>query len=160
MTRSSVPPAAASSPAPRVARGMGQLSAFEASLEFFLAPLLPFLRDPDVSEIMVNGHDHIYIEKAGRIERTAARFGSDADVQAAARNVAQFVGQPLTTERPLLDGRLPDGSRVTIVLSPIAASGTQINIRRFARNTVSPDFLIEKNSLTPLALEFLLLAVK
>lgn len=159
MTRSSVPPAS-STPPPRIARGMGLHSAFEASLEFFLAPLLPFLRDQDVSEIMVNGHDHIYIEKGGKIQRTTARFGSDADVQAAARNVAQFVGQPLTTERPLLDGRLPDGSRVTIVLSPIASTGTQINIRRFARNTVSPDFLIQKNSLTALAMEFLLLSVK
>ena len=91
---------------------------------------------------------------------TAARFGSEADVQAAANNIAQFVGQPLTQERPLLDGRLPDGSRVCIVMGQIASAGTHINIRRFAANTATPEFLIEKKALTPMAMEFLLLAVK
>jgi pilus assembly protein CpaF len=121
---------------------------------------VPLLRDPEVSEVMVNGHDKVYIERAGRIELTAARFPTEADVQAAANNIAQFVGQTLSFERPLLDGRLPDGSRVCIVLGPIAAGGTHINIRRFARNTATPEFLLEKRSLTPMALEFLLLAVK
>src|SRR5579862_4985625 len=69
----------------------GRLSAFEASLEFFLHPIMPFFRDPDVSEIMVNGCDQIYIEKAGRITLTTAKFNSESDVQAAASNIAQFV---------------------------------------------------------------------
>lgn len=157
-TRPATAPAAPATP--HIARGTGTHSAFEAGLEFFLAPLLPYLRDSEVSEIMVNGPTQIYIEKAGRIQLTPAHFASEAEVQAAARNIAQFVGQPLTTERPLLDGRLPDGSRVTVVLAPIAPTGTQINIRRFARNTVTPDFLLTHQALTPLAMEFLLLAVK
>ena len=140
--------------------GTGTHAAFAASLDFFLSPLLPFLRDAEVSEIMVNGPERIYIEKAGRLELTAARFATEADLQAAANNIAQFVGQPLSGERPLLDGRLPDGSRVCIVLGPIAAGGTHINIRRFARNTATAEFLLEKKAITPMALEFLQLAVK
>jgi pilus assembly protein CpaF len=145
---------------PIIRAGTGTHMAFEASLEFFLAPLVPLLRDPDVSEIMVNGHDKIYVEKAGRISLTAARFASEADVQAAANNIAQFVGQPLSSERPLLDGRLPDGSRVCVVLGQIAAGGTHVNIRRFGRNSATPAFLLEKKAITPMALEFLILAVK
>lgn len=152
---------AAESPAPSLLRaGEGTHKSFEASLEFFLSPVLPLLRDPEVSEIMINGADRIYIEKAGRLTLTGIRFGLEADVQAAANNIAQFVGQPLSSERPLLDGRLPDGSRVCIVLGDLSSRGTHINIRRFARNTASPGFLLEKDALTPLAMEFLLLAVE
>jgi pilus assembly protein CpaF len=135
-------------------------NSYEASLEFFLAPLMPFMRDPDVSEIMVNGPQDVYIEKAGVIYKTAASFVSESDVRAAASNIAQFVGQPISQERPLLDGRLPDGSRVCVVLGPIAASGTQINIRRFAKAAVAAQFLLERKAITPMALEFLDLAVR
>jgi len=146
--------------APLIAVGKGTHAAFEASLEFFLSPLVPLLKDPEISEVMVNGPDRVYIERAGRIELSSARFASEADVQAAANNIAQFVGQTLTQERPLLDGRLPDGSRVCIVMGQIAAGGTHINIRRFAKNTATPEFLLNKRAITPMALEFLLLAVK
>jgi pilus assembly protein CpaF len=145
---------------PLMRAGTGTHAAYEASLEFFLAPLVPLLRDPEVSEIMVNGPDRIYVEKAGQVMLSSAKFPTEADVQAAANNIAQFVGQPLTNDRPLLDGRLPDGSRVCIVGGGIASAGTHINIRRFARNTASPDFLLAKKALTPMAMEFLLLAVK
>lgn len=138
----------------------GRISAFDASLDFFLAPLQPYLRDPEVTEIMVNGPNLIYIEKEGQIQRTPAKFATELDVQAAAANIAQFVGQPLSTDRPILDGRLPDGSRVCVVLGPIADSGTQINIRRFIRTAVSPEFLLQRKAITPMAMEFLLLAVK
>ena len=140
--------------------GTGMHKAFEASLEFFLAPLMPFFRDPDVTEIMVNGHDRIYVEKSGRITLTPAHFATEADLQAAAVNIAQFVGQPLDSQRPLMDGRLPDGSRVCIVLGKIAATGTQINVRRFPKAVADPAFLIERQALTPMAMEFLLLCVR
>jgi len=136
----------------------GTHRAFEASLEFFLAPLLPFLRDAEVTEVMVNGTSDVYIEKAGLLQRVNAGFGCEADLRAAANNVAQFVGQTLTDERPILDGRLPDGSRVCVVLGPIAAKGTQINIRRFPRASGNPEFLLQRNAITPMAMEFLLLA--
>jgi pilus assembly protein CpaF len=140
--------------------GTGLHRAFEASLEFFLAPLMPFFKDPGVTEIMVNGHDCIYVERRGKIESTTARFTTEADLQAAAMNIAQFVGQPLDIQRPLMDGRLPDGSRVCIVLGKISASGTQVNIRRFPKNAANSQFLIETGAITPEAMEFLLLCVK
>lgn len=134
--------------------------AFQASLDFFLTPLRKLLADPQITEIMVNGHDQVYFEKQGRIQRADTRFDAESDVEAAANNIAQFVGQPLSPDRPILDGRLPDGSRICIVLAPIAANGTQINIRRFAPFAASPQFLLDNNSLTPMAMEFLLLNVK
>lgn len=138
----------------------GVYSAFEASLEFFLGPLIPYLRDAEVTEVMVNGPSDIYVERGGRVARVAARFSCEADVQAAATNIAQFVGQPISMERPLMDGRLPDGSRVCVVLGGIAARGTQINIRRFPKASGTPQFLLERDALTPQAMEFLLLAVR
>lgn len=154
-----VAPAAVAA-APSVAVGKGTHVAFEAALEFFLSPLLGFLRDPEVTEVMVNGAERVYVEKRGRVELTRARFDSEADVQAAANNIAQFVGQTLSHERPLLDGRLPDGSRVCIVLGDVASAGTHINIRRFGRATGTPEFLLERAAITPMALEFLSLCVK
>ncbi len=133
--------------------------AFEVSLEFFLGPIMPLMADPSVSEIMVNGVDRVYVERGGQIESTDIRFASAHDLTAAANNIAQFVGQTIGPDRPLLDARLPDGSRVCVVLDPIAPGGTSINIRRFARSAVTPDFLIEKDAITPEAMEFVLLAV-
>ncbi len=146
--------------APLIRVGTGTHTAFEASLEFFLSPIMQFMRDPEVNEIMVNGHDRIFVERAGRIFLTEATFPTEADVQAAANNIAQFVDQPLSHERPLLDGRLPDGSRVCVVLGQIASKGTHINIRRFARSTATAPWLLEKKAITPMALEFLMLCVK
>ena len=71
--------------------GTGTHVAFTASLEFFLAPIMPFMLDAEVNEIMVTAFDRIYIEKAGLLQLTTARFGSEMDVQAAANNMAQFV---------------------------------------------------------------------
>ena len=159
-SRTSTGTASARDDAPLLHAGTGTHAAFEASLEFFLSPLVPLLKDPEVTEIMVNGPARIYVERHGKLEETAARFATEADVQAAANNIAQFVGQPLTTERPLLDGRLPDGSRVCIVLGQIASAGTHINIRRFSRNTATPEFLLSRQAITPMAMEFLMLAVK
>jgi len=152
--------AASSAPASSSAPGRGRITGFQASLEFFLAPIRQLLADPEVTEIMVNGPDKVYIEKSGRLTLSPCRFASDADVQAAAQNIAQFVGQPLSQERPLMDGRLPDGSRVCVVLGPLAETGTHINIRRFVRAAVTPQFLLERGTITPMAMEFLLLAVK
>ena len=149
-----------SAPKPAPRPDSSPRTAFDARLEFLLGPLRPYLQDSEITEIMVNGPDHIYIEKNGLLQRTPARFASESDVQAAASNIAQFVGQPLSQDRPILDGRLPDGSRVCIILGPIADSGTQINIRRFIRNAVNADFLLQRNAITPMAIEFLLLAVK
>ena len=134
--------------------------AYRAAVGFFLGPLVDLLDDETVSEIMVNGPHDIFIERAGRIEKADARFEDEAALLAAANNIAQYVGKSINETEPLLDGRLPDGSRVCIVLHPIAAHGTSINIRRFSKKATTPDFLLQNNAVTPEALEFLLLAVR
>jgi len=134
--------------------------AFDASLGYFLGPLASAFADESVSEIIVNGPDQVYIEKGGRLTLTELRFGSEAELLAAANNIAQYVGGTIDARRPILDGRLPDGSRVCIVLPPIAERGASINIRRFRRSAVSPRFLLDAGAITEQAVEFLLLAVR
>jgi pilus assembly protein CpaF len=138
----------------------GSARAYEAGVEFFLGPLVPLLRDETVSEIMVNGPRDVFVERAGRIEQVDAAFEDEQALLAAANNIAQFVGKSIDQTDPILDGRLPDGSRVCIVLHPVAAHGTSINIRRFSAKANAPEFLLEKESITPEALEFVMLAVK
>ena len=135
------------------------VSAYRRSINFFLGPIIPLLEDDSVSEIMVNGPEDVYIERRGRIEKSPLRFPSDNSVRAAAAHIAQYVGKSITEEEPLLDGRLPDGSRICIVFPPIAAKGVSINIRKFAAKAVDPGFLLEYKAITPEALEFVLLSV-
>jgi pilus assembly protein CpaF len=137
-----------------------QLRTFEAASRFFLGPLRLLLDDPTVSEIMVNGPEQVYVERAGRVEKTAVRFDNETSLLAAARNLAQFIGRTVDASRPLLDGRLADGSRVCVVLAPIAGPGTSINIRRFSQSARLPQFLLENQAITPEAMEFILLAVR
>ena len=153
-TTTSSPPHGATDPAG------GEERAYQAGVRFFLGPLLKLLDDETVSEIMVNGPRDVYVERGGRIEKTDASFEDEHALLAAANNIAQYVGKSISHENPLLDGRLPDGSRVCIVLHPVAAHGTSINIRRYLKQAVTGEFLLEKNAITPEALEFLTLAVK
>ncbi len=134
--------------------------AYQSSMRHFLGPLVPLLEDPSISEIMVNGPEFIYVERGGNIERSPARFRSEVELRAAANNIAQFVGRSVNAEEPILDGRLPDGSRICIILPPVSGAGTSVNIRRFSRKAINPDFLVEVGSMTPEALEFVLLAVR
>lgn len=118
------------------------------------------LEDESVSEIMVSGPDAVFVERGGLIEKTDASFEDEAALRAAANNIAQFVGKTISEENPILDGRLDDGSRVCIVLHPLSAHGTSINIRRFSNDAREPEFLVDVGSMTAEALEFTLLAVK
>ncbi len=134
-------------------------SARRRSMAFFLRPIVDLLEDPSVGEVMVNGPDEVYVERGGRVERTPNTFPDEHAVLAAANHIAQFVGKTISEESPILDGRLPDGSRICIVLPPIAARGASINIRRFSTKAVEPSFLLDVKAITPEALEFILLSV-
>ncbi|MFH1223185.1 MAG: CpaF family protein [Pseudomonadota bacterium] len=115
-----------------VANGAGtSRKVFEATIANFLAPVREFLDDDSVTDIMINGHKTVFIEKKGKLIRTEAQFEDEGSLQAAARNIAQYVGRPLDEENPTLDARLPDGSRVHVVLPPSARGGTTIAIRKF-----------------------------
>lgn len=138
---------------------MARQSVFEATVEHFLAPILPYLRDNTVSEVMINGPDEIYVEQSGRLIRTDARFADDDALLSAVNNLLQYTGKRLDPENPLVDSRLPDGSRVHVVLSPPSRSGLCVSIRKFARVMFDAAHLIELGSWTPETMEYLRLAV-
>lgn len=133
---------------------------YRESTRHFLAPVIPLLDDPQVSEILINGPETIYFEKAGRLSRADARFQSAATLLAAACNIAEFVGRSLDDDSHSMDARLPDGSRVHVIVPPSARNGVCISIRKFRRDSFDLDKLVQWNSLTAATAEFLSLCVE
>lgn len=115
---------------------------YAEALSSLLAPIRPLLEDESVSEILINGPDKVFVERGGRLERSGVRFGSATAVLAALRNVAQFAGTFVDQRAPILEARLPDGSRLEAVLSPIVDGGPAVAIRRFSRSTMTLERLI------------------
>lgn len=124
------------------------MTMYTESLRAFLKPVLAYLDDEAVSEIMINGPTDVWIEKKGKLTKTDAFF-SEEGLLGAARNIGQFVGRILSDERPRLDARLPDGSRIHVVLPPIARKGTTISIRKFFKDKLTPQSLVNFGSITP-----------
>lgn len=120
---------------------------FEETLVQFFAPIVPFLDDPSVSEVMINGPNQIYIERRGKLELTNATFPSREALMSALRNLSQYVGKHVSEERPILEGRLPDGSRVEALVPPIAPDGPHIAIRRFFKETLTVEKLVQFGSM-------------
>jgi len=139
---------------------MSRQAIFEASLQYFLEPIGPLLEDDSVTEVMINGPEDIYVERRGRLERTDARFASEDALLSAIHNIAQWVGREIHTQRPVLDARLPDGSRVHAIIPPSARGGSYLTIRKFTREALTLDDLIGFGSLSPQAREFLELCVR
>ncbi|HQK20819.1 MAG TPA: ATPase, T2SS/T4P/T4SS family, partial [Polyangiaceae bacterium] len=121
---------------------------YEETLLQFFAPIRPFLEDPSVSEVMINGPDQIFIERKGKLYKTDATFDSKESLISVLRNAAQFVGKQIDESRPILEGRLPDGSRIEALIPPVAPEGPFVSIRRFFQETLTVDRLIGFGSLT------------
>lgn len=138
---------------------MSRESVFAATLGYFLGPIKPFLDDDSVTEVMVNGFDQIYIERGGRLFETDAQFVSDDALLSAIHNVAQYVGREIDRDRPILDARLPDGSRVHAVIPPSARIGTYLTIRKFKRDILGLEDFVRFGSLSHEVREFLELCV-
>lgn len=133
-----------------------QASIFEDALASFLAPVQQYLKDDSVSEVLVNGPDEIFVERRGLLERIKdAKFKDEQSLQAAVRNIAQFVGRKIDNENPTLDGRLPDGSRIHAVLPPCSRKGTTLSIRKFSKGVPSFVDLINKGSISKTGARFL-----
>ena len=128
------------------------------ALSSFLQPVWHYITDDAVSEIMINGPDEIFIEKKGRLTRVNERFTPDA-LHAAVLNIAQYVGRRVDEHEPYLDARLPDGSRVAVLLPPCARKGISISIRKFGKERLTLDKLIEFGALTAEMVTFLRAAV-
>ena len=131
------------------------VSLYASTLKELLKPIGPHLDDDGVSEIMINGHADIFVERSGRIERSTSAFEDEDALAAAMRNVAQYVGKRLTPEDPSVEARLPDGSRVHIVQAPAARNGMCVAIRKFSKHKLDMSALVGFGALTPEVAEFL-----
>jgi pilus assembly protein CpaF len=131
-----------------------------AERAFGLGPLEPLLADPAVDEIMVSGTAPVWIERRGRLEPTGVRFEDEAALRDAIERILAPLGRRADEAEPLADARLPDGSRINVVLPPLALDGPALTIRRFRRAGFSPDELVENGTLTRPLLEFLARAVR
>jgi pilus assembly protein CpaF len=119
------------------------IDAHDRLLRQLLDPVVGLLDDPTVSEVLVNGPSVVWVERGGKLMRTEARFESAEALMSALRALAQFVGRPLDAERPVLEGRMPDGSRVEAIVPPAALDGPAVAIRRFAKSTLTMQRLVE-----------------
>jgi pilus assembly protein CpaF len=133
---------------------------FEQSIRRYFRVITPYLDDPSVSEVMINGPDDIWIEVKGKLRQTEAKFDNEDDLMGGVKNIAQYVGKVLNELNPRLDARLPDGSRVHVVLPPCARNGVSVAIRRFGKFTLTLDNLISFGSVTPEAAEFIRICVE
>jgi pilus assembly protein CpaF len=129
--------------------------AYQEALLSLFSPVRPMLEDSSVSEIMINGPERIFIERRGRITLTEARFPNVEALWAAVRSLSQFIGKVIDNDHPILEGRLPDGSRVEAVMPPASPDGPMVSIRRFARCTLTLARLTELSALSKAAADAL-----
>jgi pilus assembly protein CpaF len=118
-------------------------------------PLEPLLADGTVTEIMVNGHDKIFVERRGKIEKTSLAFESDDHLMRIIDRIVSPLGRRIDESSPMVDARLPDGSRVNAIIPPLALNGPVLTIRKFSRTPLTVDDLVRFGSTTPEAVEFL-----
>jgi pilus assembly protein CpaF len=130
-------------------------SVFKDAIDQFLYPIKEHLEDPGVSEIMINGPKDIFVEKKGLVYKTDSQFHNEEALLAAMRAIAQSIGRRIDKDNPRLDGFLPDGSRIAVVLPPMARNGTTAAIRKFSKEKLTLNDLISFGSLSKDAARFL-----
>jgi pilus assembly protein CpaF len=114
-----------------------------------LGPIEPFMRDPTVSDILVNTYRQLYVERYGKLEKTEARFKDDAHLRRIIDKIVSAVGRRIDESSPMVDARLADGSRVNAIIKPLAIDGSMLSIRRFAVEPLELEDLIGLRTLTP-----------
>jgi len=122
---------------------------------FGLGPLQSLLDDPDIADILVNGADRVYVERFGRLERTGVAFRDEEHVMNVIRRVVRYAGRRLDESSPMVDARLPDGSRVNAVIAPLSLDGPLLSIRRFGRHELDIEALMGRGMLTREMADFL-----
>jgi pilus assembly protein CpaF len=128
---------------------------YQRTLRKFFAPIVPLLDDESVSEILINGHEEIIVERKGQLAATDLRFEDADELLAAIRHLAQFVGRRVDKHQPILEARFPDGSRVEAVLPPASMDGPHVAIRRFSKEKLTMQKLIDFGALDRRAAELL-----
>lgn len=120
-----------------------------------LEPLKPLLDDDSINDILINGARQVYVERFGKLEKTDLTFANDAQVFTIAEGIAGHIGRHVSVRKPLLDARLPDGSRVNVIVRPLAVDGTAISIRKFAKRSITLDDMAVTGNVSPGLAEFL-----
>jgi pilus assembly protein CpaF len=113
-----------------------------------LGPLEPFLDDEDITDVLVNGPFDIYVERNGKLEKTAARFRDAQHLASIAQRIATAIGRRIDEASPMVDARLADGSRVNIVLPPLVLNGGSISIRKFPKQSLTLDIMVQQQNLS------------
>jgi pilus assembly protein CpaF len=122
---------------------------------FGLGPIEPLLQDPSISDILVNTSQQVYIEKQGRLERSDVRFKDDRHLLQIIDRIVSAVGRRIDDSSPMVDARLPDGSRVNAIIPPLAIDGPHMSIRKFKRDVLSAPDLLRTETMTPAMLELM-----
>ncbi|MGE3178532.1 MAG: CpaF family protein [Vicinamibacterales bacterium] len=122
---------------------------------FGLGPLEPLLRDPSISDILVNGHKQVFVERGGRLERVVTSFQDDRHLLRVIDRIVSGVGRRIDDSSPMVDARLPDGSRVNAIVPPLAVDGPLLSIRRFPAERLKAQDLVSLRALTQPMLDFL-----
>jgi pilus assembly protein CpaF len=133
---------------------------FEYVISTFLAPVKKHIDDPEVSEILVNRYDEIYVERRGILEKVPEAFETPAGLHAAIHNIAQYVGRTVDENHPTLEARLPDGSRVHVVVPPCARGGSFLAIRKFQKAAFDAASLVGLGTLSETMVRFLQICVE
>jgi pilus assembly protein CpaF len=115
---------------------------------FGLGPLEPLLQDPTISDILVNGHRQVYVERRGQLDLTSVQFHDDSHLLRIIDRIVSQVGRRVDESNPMVDARLSDGSRVNAIIPPLAVDGPLLSIRRFGTDKLMPEDLVEKQALT------------
>ena len=125
-----------------------------------LGPIEPLLKDPTVSDILINTHEKVYVERFGQLEQVPVRFKDEAHVLRIVNKIVSAVGRRVDESQPMIDARLADGSRINVAVRPIAVDGPLVSIRKFAEQAYDIDGLVSVGSLTPKIAEVLSAAVR
>jgi len=125
-----------------------------------LGPLEPLLKEPSISDILVNGFDKIYIERGGKLQLTPVRFKDNSHLLHIIEKIVSQVGRRVDEANPVVDARLLDGSRVNAIISPLALDGPALSIRRFGRHVITSDEMVENKTIMRSMLRFLAAAVQ
>src|SRR5712671_2120136 len=127
---------------------------------FGFGPLEPLLRDKTVSDILVNTYKQVFVERLGKLERVPAAFQDDQHLLRVIDRIVSGVGRRIDDSSPMVDARLPDGSRVNAIIAPLAVDGPLLSIRRFSTDKLMPADLVQRSAMTQGMMELLEAAVK
>ncbi|TGV63845.1 CpaF family protein, partial [Mesorhizobium sp. M00.F.Ca.ET.149.01.1.1] len=145
---------------PLTSRVLDQLTSDTADEMLGLGPIEPLLKDDSIADILINTHNHVFIERRGVLEETSIRFRDEAHLLRVVNKIVSNIGRRVDESSPMVDARLDDGSRVNIAVRPISVDGPLVSIRKFSRNPYSLERLMAFGSIRQPMIDLLRIAVQ